>query len=90
MRKNIHEIIQVIAFVMFIAGIIFSIVSIKECIYAGKGYYTRDPVGQMMWGNIAVQSVITTISSILVYGFSFIVQAACKYLDKCEEENTAE
>lgn len=33
-----------------------------------------------------VQCIELVFGSVLVYGFSFIVEAACKYLNKCEYE----
>lgn len=56
---------------------------------AGIGYYTRDSAAVAMWNVIFVQSIITAISSVFVCGFSYIVEAACKYLTRCEQEEFA-
>lgn len=86
MRNKISEIIRFIAFVMFAAGAIMFIVGIVKGADAGKGYYTRDPAAQIAWYTCAAYSFSSLMASFLVYGFSFIVEAACKYLDRTSAE----
>lgn len=35
----------------------------------------------------AITCITSITSSIIVYGFSFVVEAACKYLNRCEYED---
>lgn len=93
MRNNISGIIRFIAFVMFVTGSIMFIVGMIKGTDAGKGYYSRDPVAQFAWYSCAAYSFSTLIASFFVFGFSYIVEAACKYLDEkeaVEEEKAAE
>lgn len=86
MRNSIAKIIRVMASIMLVGGIIMCIVSKHQAWEAGIGYYTRDSAAVAMWNVVFVQSIITAISSAFVYGFSYIVEAACKYLTRCEQE----
>lgn len=92
MKKNISFIIQFIALAMFIVGIFACIICIIQAVKAGKGYYTRDPVAETLWYIGAAQSAIMAISSAFAVGFSYVVEAACKYIDRCnrEEEEVVE
>lgn len=92
MRNNISGIIRFIAFVMFAAGAIMFIVGIVKGTDAGSGYYSRDPAAQFAWYACAAYSFSTLVASFFVFGFSYIVEAACKYLEKqeSEEEEKAE
>lgn len=87
MRKNISIIIQFIAFAMFLVGIFSFVVCILKGNEAGRGYFTRDATSQAMWYAGIVPSIATFFSSFIVYGFSYIVEAACKYLERCESDN---
>ena len=84
MKRNFHQVIQVVAFLMLVIGLFMFVFALVKSIDAGKGYYTRDPVSQVIWGVIAAQSLATAVGSVFVYGFSFIVKAACTYLEKQE------
>jgi len=86
MRNNISGIIRTIAFLMFVLGAIMFVIGILKGEDAGKGYYSRDPVAQFAWYACAAYSFSTLVASFFVFGFSYIVEAACKYLDKTESE----
>lgn len=86
MRNNIGGIIRFIAFAMAAVSVIAFIVCLKEAKDAGSGYITRDRGAEFMWNLGAIQCVAAFISSFVVCGFSYIVEASCKYLDRCENE----
>lgn len=86
MKKFVINAIEFVAVFMFIVGVIMFFVCIKQGDDAGRGYYSRDPVSETMWYIGAAQSFMTVLGSFLVFGFSYIVRAACKYLDRCEIE----
>ena len=90
MRNNISGIIRVIAVAMIVISVIAFIVCMKAASDAGSGYYTRDKSAEFLWNLGAIQCVGVFISSFFVYGFSYIVEAACKYLNKCEYEEYSE
>ena len=92
MRKNISGIIRFIAIMMFALGSIMFIIGIIKGVDAGKGYYSRDPAAQFAWYACAAYSFSTLVASFFVFGFSYIVEAACKYLNEkeSEEEEKAE
>lgn len=88
MRKSVPEIIRFIALAMLVGGVIMCFVSKHQAWEADIGYYSRDSTAVAMWNVIFVQSIITAISSVFVCGFSYIVEAACKYLDRHEQEES--
>jgi hypothetical protein len=86
MRKNISGVIRVIAFLMFVLGTIMFVVGMIKGADAGRGYYTRDTTAQFIWYACAAYSFSILVSSFFVLGFSYIVDAACKYLERSESE----
>lgn len=88
MKKKIHIIIQFIALAMLVGGIFMFIICKHQAWEAGIGYYTRDKEAVAMWNFLSIQCIVTAISSVFVLGFSYIVEAACKYLEKCETEES--
>lgn len=92
MKRFVICAIDTVASLLLVAGIISFLVCISEGNDAGKGYYTRDTTAQVFWYIGAVQSFLFFLGSFLVFGFSYIVEAACKYLERCdaEEQETEE
>ena len=90
MKKYIPSIIQVIALAMLIFGIFFCIMCFVNAGKASRGYYTRDPVAEALWNFGGVQCVLVVVSSAFVLGFSYIVEAACRYLERCDIQDIQE
>lgn len=90
MKKFVYTCMRVLAAIMFIGGIIMCFVSKYQAWDAGIGYYTRDSSAVAMWNIIFFQSIITAISSVFVYGLSYVVEAACIYIDKQQEDDAEE
>lgn len=87
MKKIICVAIQVLAVVMFIGGIIMCFIAKRQAWDAEiESYYTRNASAVSMWNEIFILSVISVINSVFVYGFSYIVEAACLYIEKCKAE----
>lgn len=90
-RKSlVFEAIKVIAVIMLVVGIIAFFVCIRNAGEAGRGYYTKDPVAEFMWIIGAINSIAIAISSVFAYGFSYVVEAACIYIEKKKEEDETE
>lgn len=86
MKSFIPNAIRVFAFLLFIVGIILLIVGIIKGNDAGRGYYSRNETAMFIWYGVSLNAFVTVIASVFVYGFSYIVEASCKYLEKCEAE----
>jgi len=71
---------------MFAIGLVSFFVCIAKGNEAGRGYFTKDPVAQTMWYIGTIPSLSTFFSSFIVYGFSYIVEAACMYIDKRNQD----
>lgn len=84
--KFVTVTIKVIAVLMFVIGLIMFFVSQDEARYASYGFYGKHSTDVLYWKFISVQSIVTAVSSVFVYGFSYIVEAACKYLKKEEAD----
>lgn len=87
MKKFVIGAIDTVASLLLILGIIMFFICISEGRDAGRGYYTKDTTAQVFWYIGAAQSFLFILGSFLVYGFSYIVEASCKYLERCEKEN---
>ena len=88
MRKLIVDLIRGVACMMLVVGVISFIVCLAKADKAGSGYFSREPVLEFVWNVGAIYSAATAISSFFVFGFSFVVEAACRYLDRCDLEDT--
>ena len=88
--KFVTVTIKVIAVLMFVIGVIMFFVAQDEARYASYGFYGKHSTDVLYWKFISVQSIVTAISSVFVYGFSYIVEAACKYLRKDENVEVEE
>lgn len=86
MKNFIITAIKAVAFLMLVFGAIMFIVCIAKAEDAGRGFYTRDAAAQTFWYIGAIPSLTTVFSSFIVFGFSYIVEAACMYIDRCENE----
>lgn len=75
MRKNIAKIIRVFAVIMFVVGLYFSVGSIAMC---AKSSNSDD----ISWFGVILLSLSALFSSVFAYGFSYIVEASVRYLDK--------
>ena len=82
MEKFIVIAIRFIAGVLFFGGIVLFFVCRHLAWDAGIGYITRDPAAVSMWNFLSIQCIVSAISSVFVFGFSYIVQAACIYVKK--------
>lgn len=87
MKKYISNIIELIAIFLAVLSVIGIIVCIKEAQEAGRGYYTRNPTAELLWSIGAIQCVLSFFGSFVLIGFSYIVEAACRYLDKCGNDD---
>ena len=87
MRKSIFIIIRVFALIMLVGGIILFFVCKYKAWESGIGYLTRDTSEVAMWNILSIQCIITAISSVFVFGFSYIVEAAVRYLNRCDDED---
>lgn len=85
MRKYVPKILQALALIMFVGGILLFVFCNAEAWEAGIGYYSRDREAVVFWKFLSYQCIGMAISSIFVVGLSYIVQAACLYIEKCEE-----
>lgn len=74
-KKTISTILQVIAVLAGILGIIYFVAGIINL-----GSYRDAPIG-------IAAGLGLIISSIFAYGFSFIVEAACRYLELANGDN---
>lgn len=90
MRKYVPKILQALALIMFVGGILLFAVCNAEAWEAGIGYYTRDREAVVFWKFLSYQCIGMAISSIFVVGLSYIVQAACLYIEKREQEECEE
>ena len=88
MKKFVIGAINVVACLMLILGAIMFFVCVAKGDEAGRGYFTRDPAAQTMWYIGTIPSIVTFLSSFIVFGFAYIVEAACKYLEKPDEQET--
>ena len=86
MKNFIITAIKAIAFLMLVIGAIMFIVCLAKGDEAGRGFYTRDVAAQTFWYIGTIPSLTTIFSSFVVFGFSYIVEAACMYIDRCENE----
>lgn len=86
MRKYVPKILQALALIMFVGGIILFVVCQSQAWESGLGYYTRDREAVVFWKFLSYQCIGMAISSIFVVGLSYIVQAACLYIEKREQE----
>lgn len=87
MKRFVYTCMRVLAALMFVGGIIMCFVSKYQAWNAGLGYFTRDASAVAMWNIIFFQSIVTAISSVFVYGMSYIVEAACMYIEKQQEKD---
>ena len=90
MRKYVPKILQAFALIMFVGGIALFIFCNTEAWEAGFGYYSRNREVVAFWKFLSYQCIGMAISSIFVVGFSYIVQAACLYIEKREQEECEE
>lgn len=86
MRKYVPKILQALALIMFVGGIALFIFCNTKAWESGLGYYTRDREAVVFWKFLSYQCIGMAISSIFVVGFSYIVQAACLYIEKSEDQ----
>ena len=86
MKKFVIGAINTVAFLMLVLGVIMFFVCIVKGDEAGRGVYTRDAAAQTMWYIGTIPSIMFVFNSFLIYGFSYVVEAACKYLERCEED----
>ena len=88
MKNFIVNSIRNIAVFMFVMGVIMLFV----CVMKGNdaGYYSRDTAEKTMWYFGIFPSVLSILNSFIVYGFSYVVDAACKYIEKREQETENE
>lgn len=75
MRKIIAKLIRVFAVIMFVVGLYFSVGSIAMCAKSS----TSDDLSCF---GVILLSLSTLLSSVFAYGFSYIVEASVRYLDK--------
>ena len=75
---------------MFLVGIVSFFICVVKGNEAGRGYFTRDANAQTMWYIGMIPSITTFFSSFIVYGFSYIVEAACKYLERCDAQDATD
>ena len=90
MKRFVCNCMRVLAAIMFVGGIIMCFFSKYQAWNAGIGYLTRDASAVAMWNIIFFQSIVTAISSVFVYGLSYVVEAACIYIEKQQEEDAEE
>lgn len=82
--------IKAIALLMFLLGVVACFYTEAQSYNLSFGYMGKHSPEVLYWKLLFVQSVVTTISSVFVYGFSYIVEAACKYLRKDENVEVEE
>lgn len=75
MRKVIAKLIRVFAVIMFVVGLYFSVGSIAMCAKSS----TPDDLSCF---GVILLALSTLLSSVFAYGFSYIVEASVRYLDK--------
>lgn len=87
MKKVIVKAIQILALLMLIGGVFMFFVCRYEAWDSEiRSYYSKDSSSVVMWQLLSVQCILTAISSIFVFGFSYIVEAACLYIEKVKQE----
>ena len=91
MRK-IPLIIRVIAALMLIGGLVMIVVCREQSWEASINSRWNDSAAfaKVLWDIGFSQSIVTAISSFFVFGFSYIVEAACIYIDRCNQQDTIE
>jgi len=86
MKKLPYLSLRVFALILFFGGIILAI----YCSYSAWDFkihhYHRDSVGEFLWNAGTVASIAVSLSSIVVCGLSYVVEAACKYIERVDEE----
>lgn len=55
--------------------------------YVAMFMFVLGIIGLVIFKIDAITCITSITSSIIVYGFSFVVEAACKYLNRCEYED---
>lgn len=78
--------IRIMAVFMLIGGIVLYIHSNHKAWDVGLFLNRRDVQELAMWHQIEMLSVISILNSVFVYGASYIVEAACLYIEKRHEE----
>lgn len=86
MRKFIVGAIQFVGVFMLVVGTISFFVCMVKAQDASRYLFRRDALSEFMWNIGAIQSLCAALSSFFVFGFSYIVKAACLYIEKREEE----
>ncbi len=83
MRKFAYLSLRILSLIMFVGGIILCILFHHNEWVAQIDHMASDA---SLWRMLFYVALGVTINSIPIYGFSFIVEAACKYLEKKDLE----
>lgn len=90
--KKLPLVIRIIAAIMLIGGFVMLFVCRYQSWLAGiNGRWDDSAVmAKVIWDISFVQSIVTVISSVFVFGFSYIVEAALLYIDKINLQDVEE
>lgn len=83
MKKFAYLSVRVLSVLMFIGGIVLCFLFSLNEWSAKIDHLYSDAV---MWKYLFYGAICMTINSIPVLGFSYIIEAACKYLNSCKKE----
>ena len=87
MKRFAYMSLRILGVVMFVGGILlFLLFRYNEWEARIEHLYSE----MSMWQTLSYISIGVFLNSLPVFGFSFIVEAACKYIDKCNEEEAEE
>lgn len=83
MRRLAYLSLRVLSLLMLVGGIIlFFIFHYNE--WSAKIEHTSDAA---MWGMLSFVAIGVAINSIPIFGLSFVVEAACRYIERCNAED---
>ena len=90
--KKLTLVIRFIAAVMLVGGFVMILVSRYQSWSAGidSRWDSSAVMAKLLWDFGFVQSIVTVISSVFVFGFSYIVEAAMLYIEKCNLQEIEE